>query len=33
MNIAYLRKSYERAELSEDAAASDPLKLFERWLN
>jgi pyridoxamine 5'-phosphate oxidase len=33
MNIADLRKSYERAELSEDASASDPLKQFERWLN
>lgn len=33
MNIADLRKSYEKAELSEDASASDPLKQFERWLN
>ena len=33
MNIADLRKSYEKAELSEDACASDPLKQFERWLN
>jgi pyridoxamine 5'-phosphate oxidase len=32
MNIADLRKSYEKAELSEDASASDPLKQFERWL-
>ena len=33
MNIADLRKSYEKAELSEAASASDPLKQFERWLN
>jgi len=33
MNIADLRKSYEKAELSEDACATDPLKQFERWLN
>ena len=33
MNIADLRKSYEKAELSEDASASDPLQQFERWLN
>ena len=33
MNIANLRKSYEKAELSEDASESEPLKQFERWLN
>jgi pyridoxamine 5'-phosphate oxidase len=33
MNIADLRKSYEKAELSEDASAADPLQQFERWLN
>ncbi|MEY4076841.1 MAG: Pyridoxine/pyridoxamine 5-phosphate oxidase [Pseudomonadota bacterium] len=33
MNIADLRKSYEKAELSEVASASDPLQQFERWLN
>jgi pyridoxamine 5'-phosphate oxidase len=33
MNIADLRKSYEKAELSEDASESEPLKQFERWLN
>ena len=33
MNIADLRKSYEKAELSEDASAANPLKQFERWLN
>ena len=33
MNIADLRKSYEKAELNEAASASDPLKQFERWLN
>ncbi len=27
-----LRRSYERAELDEDAAASVPLQQFERWL-
>jgi pyridoxamine 5'-phosphate oxidase len=30
--IAELRKSYERAELSEDASHADPLKQFDRWL-
>lgn len=33
MNIADLRKSYEKAELSEDASEANPLKQFERWLN
>lgn len=32
-NIADLRKSYERAELSEDASHADPFKQFEQWLN
>ncbi|MBF5006680.1 pyridoxamine 5'-phosphate oxidase [Diaphorobacter caeni] len=31
--IADLRKSYERAELSEDASRSDPLQQFDQWLN
>jgi pyridoxamine 5'-phosphate oxidase len=31
--LADLRKSYERAELSEDASDSDPLRQFEQWLN
>jgi pyridoxamine 5'-phosphate oxidase len=31
-HIADLRKSYERAELSEDASHADPLKQFDRWL-
>jgi pyridoxamine 5'-phosphate oxidase len=31
--LADLRKSYERAELSEDASNSDPLRQFEHWLN
>ncbi|MBV8619797.1 MAG: pyridoxamine 5'-phosphate oxidase [Curvibacter sp.] len=31
-SIADLRKSYERAELSEDASDADPLRQFERWL-
>ena len=31
-NIADLRKSYERAELSEDASEQDPLRQFARWL-
>ena len=30
--IADLRKSYERAELSESASQADPLKQFEQWL-
>ena len=30
--IADLRKSYERAELDEDASHADPLKQFEQWL-
>lgn len=33
MNIADLRKSYERAELNESASEADPLKQFARWLN
>jgi pyridoxamine 5'-phosphate oxidase len=32
MDIAQLRKSYERAELSEDASHQDPLQQFDRWL-
>ena len=31
-SIADLRKSYERAELSEADSESDPLQQFERWL-
>ncbi len=31
-SIADLRKSYERAELSEDASHADPLQQFDRWL-
>jgi pyridoxamine 5'-phosphate oxidase len=31
--IADLRKSYERAELNEDASHADPLGQFEQWLN
>ena len=30
--IAELRKSYERAELGEDASHADPLQQFDRWL-
>jgi pyridoxamine 5'-phosphate oxidase len=33
MNIADLRKSYEKAELSEQASNPDPLRQFEQWLN
>lgn len=33
MNIADLRKSYEKAELSESASRADPLQQFEQWLN
>jgi pyridoxamine 5'-phosphate oxidase len=31
--LAALRKSYERAELNEDASEADPLKQFELWLH
>ena len=31
-SIADLRKSYERAELDENASQADPLKQFEQWL-
>ena len=30
--LADLRKSYERAELSEEASRADPLQQFEQWL-
>jgi pyridoxamine 5'-phosphate oxidase len=30
--LADLRKSYERAELSEDASHADPLQQFQHWL-
>ena len=30
--IAELRKSYERAELSEEASQADPLRQFDQWL-
>jgi len=32
-SIADLRKSYERAELSEDASRADPLQQFDQWLH
>jgi len=32
-HIADLRKSYERAELNEEASHADPLKQFDQWLN
>ncbi len=32
-SIADLRKSYERAELSEDASHADPLPQFDQWLH
>src|SRR3954465_12973826 len=32
-DISQLRKSYERAELSEDASHADPLAQFGQWLN
>ena len=32
-DIANLRKSYERAELSEDASHTDPLLQFRQWLD
>ncbi len=31
-SIADLRKSYERAELNEDASQADPLQQFDQWL-
>ncbi len=31
-SIANLRKSYERAELSEDASHADPMQQFDLWL-
>ena len=33
MKIADLRKSYEKAELSEHASHADPLQQFEQWLH
>jgi len=30
--LADLRKSYERAELSEDASHADPLLQFDQWI-
>ena len=30
--IADLRKSYERAELNEDASQANPLRQFKQWL-
>jgi pyridoxamine 5'-phosphate oxidase len=32
MDLASLRKSYERDALDEDASAADPLVQFERWM-
>jgi len=32
-SIADLRKSYERAELNEDASHAVPLQQFDQWLN
>lgn len=32
-SIADLRKSYERAELSEDASHAAPLRQFDQWIN
>jgi pyridoxamine 5'-phosphate oxidase len=32
VNVADLRKSYEKAELSEQGSPSDPMLLFEKWL-
>jgi pyridoxamine 5'-phosphate oxidase len=32
MDIAALRKSYERDALDEEASAADPLQQFERWM-
>jgi len=32
LNVTDLRKSYEKAELSETASSADPSELFDRWL-
>jgi len=32
MNIADIRKSYEKAELNEHASQADPLQQFDQWL-
>ncbi|MBL8398064.1 MAG: pyridoxamine 5'-phosphate oxidase [Candidatus Accumulibacter sp.] len=32
IDLTDLRKSYERAQLSEEASDADPLRQFERWL-
>lgn len=32
-DISQIRKSYERAELSEDASHADPMAQFEQWFN
>jgi pyridoxamine 5'-phosphate oxidase len=32
-NVADLRKSYEKAELNEQASQADPLKQFDQWLH
>ena len=32
-NVADLRKSYEKAELNEEASHADPLKQFDQWLH
>ena len=31
-DLSKLRKSYERAELDESAAANDPLRQFDAWM-
>ena len=33
IKVADLRKSYEKAELSEEASHADPLKQFDQWLH
>ena len=33
MDIAALRKSYERDELDESASAADPTDQFQRWFD
>ena len=32
-NVADLRKSYEKAELNEEASHADPMKQFDQWLH
>ncbi len=33
MDLRHLRKSYERDELAEESAGSDPLRMFDTWMH